>query len=155
VYVVLVVRTHTKWPLSFLSCSMGRPDHNASVSGERDDTGLWICLSREDMNVIGRVWHGWTTPANADAYESLLKSEIFLSIRKRQIIGYRGIHLFRRNVDDEVEFVTVMWFDSTEAVRAFAGEDYEAAVVPQKARALLSRFNERSQHYEVKAEMKT
>jgi heme-degrading monooxygenase HmoA len=107
------------------------------------------------MDVIGRVWHGWTTPANADAYESLLKSEIFLSIRKRQIIGYRGIHLFRRNVGDEVEFVTVMWFDSTEAVRAFAGEDYEAAVVPQKARALLSRFDERSQHYEVKAEMKT
>jgi hypothetical protein len=58
-------------------------------------------------------------------------------------------------VGDEVEFVTVMWFDSTEAVRAFAGEDYEAAVVPQKARALLSRFDERSQHYEVKAEMKT
>ena len=114
-----------------------------------------ICLSREDMVVISRVWHGWTTPANADAYESLLKSEIFMSIRNRQIVGYRGIHLFRRNVGDKVEFVTVMWFDSIEAVRAFAGEDYEAAVVPQKARALLSRFDEHSQHYEVKAEMKT
>jgi antibiotic biosynthesis monooxygenase (ABM) superfamily enzyme len=105
--------------------------------------------------MISRVWHGWTTPANADAYEALLKSEIFTGIRDRQIAGYRGIHLFRRNIGDEVEFVTVMWFDTIEAVRAFAGEDYEVAVVPPKARALLSRFDARSQHYEVKAEMKT
>jgi antibiotic biosynthesis monooxygenase (ABM) superfamily enzyme len=104
--------------------------------------------------MISRVWHGWTTPANADAYEALLKSEIFTGIRDRQIAGYRGIHLFRRNIGDEVEFVTVMWFDTIEAVRAFAGEDYEVAVVPPKARALLSRFDARSQHYEVKAEMK-
>jgi antibiotic biosynthesis monooxygenase (ABM) superfamily enzyme len=105
--------------------------------------------------MISRVWHGWTTPANADAYEALLKSEIFTGIRDRQIVGYRGIHLFRRNIGDEVEFVTIMWFDTIEAVRAFAGEDYEVAVVPPKARALLSRFDARSQHYEVKAEMKT
>jgi heme-degrading monooxygenase HmoA len=104
--------------------------------------------------MISRIWHGWTTPANADAYESLLKNEIFIGIKNRQIAGYRGIHLLRRNVGDEVEFVTVMWFDSIEAVRAFAGEDYEAAVVPPQARALLSRFDQRSQHYEVKAEMK-
>ena len=105
--------------------------------------------------MISRVWHGWTTPANADTYEALLKSEIFIGIKNRQIAGYRGIHLFRRNLGKEVEFVTVMWFDSLEAVRAFAGEDYEASVVPPKARALLSRFDARSQHYEVKAEMKT
>jgi heme-degrading monooxygenase HmoA len=104
--------------------------------------------------MISRVWHGWTTPANADAYEALLKSEIFTGIQDRQIAGCRGIHLFRRNLGDEVEFVTVMWFDTIEAVRAFAGEDYEVAVVPPKARALLSRFDARSQHYEVKAEMK-
>jgi heme-degrading monooxygenase HmoA len=81
-------------------------------------------------------------------------SEIFAGIRDRQIIGYRGIHLFRRNLGDEVEFITVMWFDTIEAVRAFAGEDFEVAVVPPKARALLSRFDARSQHYEVKAEVK-
>ena len=104
--------------------------------------------------MISRVWHGWTAPANADAYEALLKNEIFTGIQNRQIPGYRGIQLFRRSIDTEVEFVTVMWFDSLEAVRAFAGEDYEVAVVPQKARALLSRFDARSQHYEVKAEMK-
>jgi heme-degrading monooxygenase HmoA len=100
------------------------------------------------------VWHGWTTPANADAYESLLKTEIFQGIEGREISGYRGIHLLRRNLGEEVEFVTIMWFDSIEAVRTFAGEDYEAAVVPPKARAVLSRFDARSQHYEVKVEMK-
>ena len=104
--------------------------------------------------MISRIWHGWTTPANADTYESLLKTEIFQGIQARQIAGYRGIHLLRRGVENEVEFVTIMWFDSIDAVRTFAGEDYEAAVVPAKARALLSRFDARSQHYIVKAEMK-
>lgn len=104
--------------------------------------------------MISRVWHGWTTPANADAYEALLKSEIFTGIQNRQIVGFRGIQLFRRSLDAEIEFVTVMWFDSLDAVRVFAGEDYEVAVVPAKARTLLSRFDARSQHYEVKADMK-
>ena len=104
--------------------------------------------------MISRVWHGWTTPANADAYEGLLKSEIFGGIQNRQIAGYRGIQLFRRSLGAEIEFVTIMWFDSLDAVRAFAGQDYEIAVVPPKARTLLTRFDARSQHYEVKAEMR-
>ncbi|MCL5995712.1 MAG: antibiotic biosynthesis monooxygenase [Chloroflexi bacterium] len=104
--------------------------------------------------MISRIWHGWTVPANADAYEALLKSEIFTGIKDRHIAGYRGIHLFRRDAGDEVEFVTVMWFDSLDAVRAFAGEDYEVAVVPPKARALLAHFDARSQHYTVEVEMK-
>jgi heme-degrading monooxygenase HmoA len=104
--------------------------------------------------MISRIWHGWTTLENAEAYESLLKSEIFNNIENRQIAGYKGIHLFRRNIGDEVEFITIMWFDSLEAIRSFAGEDYELAVVPPKARALLSRFDARSQHYEVRAELK-
>lgn len=100
--------------------------------------------------MISRIWHGWTTQVHADAYENLLKSEIFVGIHNKKIPGYLGIQLFRRIVGGEVEFVTVMWFDSLEAVRAFSGEDYEAAVVPLKARALLSRFDARSQHYEVR-----
>jgi heme-degrading monooxygenase HmoA len=103
--------------------------------------------------VISRVWQCWTTPENADACEVLLRGEIFTGIRNRRIAGYRGIQLFRRSRDAEVEFVTVMWFDSLEAVQAFAGEDYELAVVPPKAKALLSRFDDRSRHYEVKADM--
>ncbi len=104
--------------------------------------------------MIGRIWHGWTKPANADAYEALLKSEIFVGIGERKILGYRGIQLYRRSLAAEVEFVTIMWFDSLEAVRVFAGEDYEVAVVPPKAKALLAHFDARSQHYEVKAEQK-
>ena len=99
--------------------------------------------------MISRVWHGWTSRENADAYEELLRTEIFSGIAKRSIQGYRGIHLLRRDVDDGVEFVTIMWFDSLDAVRAFAGEDYEVAVVPPEARQLLSRFDSRSAHYQV------
>jgi hypothetical protein len=61
-----------------------------------------------------------------------------------------GIRLFRRDLGPEVELTTVMWIDSLNAVRTFAGQDYEAVVVPPKARAILSRFDERSQHYEVR-----
>ena len=104
--------------------------------------------------MINRIWHGWTTHENAAAYESLLKQEIFVAIQGRQIDGYEGIQLLRREVGDEVEFVTVMTFTSLKAVRAFAGDDYETAVVPQKAQALLARYDERSQHYEVRAELR-
>jgi antibiotic biosynthesis monooxygenase (ABM) superfamily enzyme len=98
--------------------------------------------------MITRIWRGWTTPANASAYESLLLDEIFPSIEGRKVGGYRGISLVKRELGHEVEFVTIMWFDSIESVRAFAGDDYEVAVVPPKARAVLARFEERSAHYE-------
>ncbi len=105
--------------------------------------------------MISRIWHGWTTLENADAYEELLKDEIFVGIRNRNIKGYKGIQLLRSNAsNDEVEFVTIMWFDSLVAVREFAGDDYENAVVLPAARKLLTRFDGRSQHYEVRADMK-
>ncbi len=100
--------------------------------------------------MISRIWHGWTTPGNADTYEALLKDEIFTGIENRHIRGFRGIQLLRREVINEVEFVTIMEFDDLDAVREFAGEDYEEAVVPPKARAVLSHFDARSQHYEIK-----
>jgi antibiotic biosynthesis monooxygenase (ABM) superfamily enzyme len=103
--------------------------------------------------MILRIWHGWTVPANADAYEALLKEEIFAEIGDRKIPGYHGIQLLRRNLGNEVEFVTLMTFQDLDAVCQFAGEDHEAAVVPPKARALLARFDQRSQHYEVRAEV--
>lgn len=98
--------------------------------------------------MISRLWYGWTTYENAAAYQSLLETDILPGIANRQIEGYRGAHLLRRELEQEVEFVTILWFDSLEAVRAFAGEDYEAAVVPVRGRALLSRFNPRSTHYQ-------
>ena len=104
--------------------------------------------------MIGRIWHGYTSRENGDEYERLLKEEIFAGIRGRHIPGFREIQLFRRdNLEDEVEFITVMWFDTLDAVRLFAGEDYAMAVVPPKARLILKRFDERSQHYEVRERM--
>jgi heme-degrading monooxygenase HmoA len=102
--------------------------------------------------MISRIWHGWTTPENADQYEALLEEEIFVGIQDRHIAGFKNIQLLRRTVRDEVEFVTMMLFDSLDAVREFAGQDYEVAVVPEKARAILSHFDDRSQHYEVRAD---
>ena len=100
--------------------------------------------------MICRNWHGWTSPEQADAYERLLREEVFRGIAARLAEGYHGIELLRRTVGEEVEFVTVMWFDSLDAVRAFAGPDYEVAVVPPAARRLLARFDARSSHYEVR-----
>ncbi len=100
--------------------------------------------------MISRVWFGWTSHESAASYQSLLETEILPGIAQRRIEGYRGAHLLRRDLGSEVEFVTVLWFDSLDAVRDFAGEDYEAAVVPAGARALLSRFDDRSAHYEVR-----
>ena len=100
--------------------------------------------------MIFRIWHGWTRPENADIYENLLKSEIFPAIAAKNVSGYRGIQLLRRQLRNEIEFVTIMQFDSLEAVKQFAGEDYEKSVVPDKARKVLSRHDDRSQHYEMK-----
>lgn len=102
--------------------------------------------------MISRIWHGWTSCGNADKYEAMLKEEIFVGIENRHIRGFKGIQLLRREAGEEIEFVTIMLFDSLEALREFAGEDYEVAVVPEKARAVLSHFDERSQHYEIRVE---
>ena len=98
---------------------------------------------------IKRVWHGWTVPENANAYEELLKTYVFPSIEAKNVAGYRSIELFRRPDGGEVEFITVMTFDDLDAVKAFVGEDYETVYVPDRARAILKRFDRRSQHYEL------
>ena len=103
--------------------------------------------------MITRIWHGWTTVENADKYESMLRDEIFEGIVNRRIPGLKDLQLLRRPAGDEVEFVTLMRFESLDAVREFAGEDYEAAVVPPNARAVLSHFDERSKHYEIRIEV--
>jgi len=97
--------------------------------------------------MIARFWRGWTSAANADAYETLLRTRILPHIH--EIAGFRGAHLLRRDVDEGVEFATITYFESMDAVRAFAGENLTVAVVPPEARALLARFDERSVHYEV------
>jgi heme-degrading monooxygenase HmoA len=99
--------------------------------------------------MICRLWRGWTTPENAPAYEAIVRGEVIPGIEARAIPGFLSIDLMRRPVEDGVEFATMMWFDDLEAVRAFVGEDYEVAHVPERAQKVLSRFDERSAHFEV------
>lgn len=101
--------------------------------------------------MIARMWHGWTTPENADAYETLLRSKILPGIHKAA--GCKGIRLLRRGRGHEVEFVTVLFFESLEAVKAWAGPNYDDAVIPEEAKALLKRARERSRHYDVLLEL--
>jgi heme-degrading monooxygenase HmoA len=100
--------------------------------------------------VILRIWHGYTTPEKADRYEALLKEEIFHGIESKALPGFSGIELLRRDLAGEVEFITVMRFASIDDVRAFTGEDYETAYVPDAAKQILKRFDERSQHYQLR-----
>ncbi len=100
--------------------------------------------------MIARIWRGWTTKAMADEYEHLLKSEVFPGIVAKRVRGFIRLELGRRELAEETEFVTVMWFDSPEAITAFAGPDPEAAYVPDAARRILKRFDARSAHYDIR-----
>lgn len=97
--------------------------------------------------MIARIWHGYTKPEHADAYESMLKPELLPGISKAK--GYRGSYLLRREAGAEIEFITIMLWDSIDAIRAVAGPDYETAVIPEKRRKYLSHFDAKSVHYEV------
>ena len=97
--------------------------------------------------MICRVWKGWTLQGNADAYEAVVRGTVIPGIEARRIVGFKGIDLMRRDLGGEVEFQTLMWFEDLHAVRAFAGEDYEVSHVPEAARAVLARFEERAAHY--------
>jgi heme-degrading monooxygenase HmoA len=102
---------------------------------------LWV--------MICRLWRGWTTNDNADAYEGIVRGEVIPGIEAMHIPGFRSIDLVRREREHDVEFMTLMWFDSLDAVREFMGQDYETAHVPANAQAVLSDFDRRSAHYEV------
>ena len=97
--------------------------------------------------MIARVWHGWTKPEDADGYESHLKPELLPGLGSAK--GFAGSHLLRRNVGDEVEFTTVIFWDSLAAIRAVAGPDYEKAVIPEERKRFLKRFDAKAAHYEV------
>jgi len=99
--------------------------------------------------MIARIWHGWTTLENADIYEDLLRNDVFPSIENKKVKGYRKISLLKRRTNDEVEFITIMLFENLIAVKEFAGDDYENSYVPKKARQVLLKHDESSQHYEI------
>ena len=98
---------------------------------------------------ICRQWRGWTTAENAESYERIVREKVIPGIEARRIPGFRHIDLMRRDAGDEVEFQTLMWFDSLDAIKAFVGDDYAASHVPEAARAVLKRFEQRAVHYEV------
>jgi antibiotic biosynthesis monooxygenase (ABM) superfamily enzyme len=99
--------------------------------------------------VIARIWHGWTKREDAKTYEEMLRREIFPSIAARKIQGYRGAELFVNEDENEVEFVTLLRFESMDGAREFAGGDGSKPVIYPKAEALLTRMDERSRHYRV------
>ena len=98
---------------------------------------------------VCRLWRGWTTPENAATYERTVRGEVIPAIEARKITGFRHIDLMKRDLGNEVEFMTCMWFDSIEAIKAFTGEDYSVSHVPAAAQAVLSRFDARAAHFEV------
>jgi heme-degrading monooxygenase HmoA len=97
--------------------------------------------------MIARLWHGYTKPEHADAYEAMLKPELLPGLSK--VRGYRGSYLLRRDAGNEIEFITIILWDSIDAIRAVAGPDYEVAVVPQERRQYLSRYDARATHFEI------
>jgi hypothetical protein len=99
--------------------------------------------------MICRIWHGYTTQENADAYERVVRTIVIPGIEARSIPGFLSIDLIKRQLEHEVEFITLMWFDSVQAIVAFVGEDVTISHVPPEAREALERFDERSQHYSV------
>jgi heme-degrading monooxygenase HmoA len=99
--------------------------------------------------MIARVWRGWTSPENANAYENLLRERVLPGLS--HIDGYRGGYILRQEGQGEVEFVVMNFFDSLEAVRAFTGPDYTVPVFDPEARLLLSKVEPLARHYEVKA----
>jgi heme-degrading monooxygenase HmoA len=97
--------------------------------------------------MIARVWHGYTTPEHADAYESMLKPELLPGLST--VKGYKSSYLLRRTAGDEIEFITIIIWESLDAIRAIAGPDYETAVIPEERRKYLSRFDAKAAHYEI------
>ena len=98
---------------------------------------------------IKRVWHGWTTKENADKYQKILNEEVLPSIEKKKIPGYKKIEVLRIEQEDEVEFVTIMTFESLQNVIAFQGENYKKCYVPHAAQQVLKRWDQESKHYEL------
>jgi heme-degrading monooxygenase HmoA len=100
--------------------------------------------------MIARVWRGRAKPKDADAYEAMLKPELLPGVSK--VKGYKGSYLLRRENGEDVEFITILLWDSLDSVRAFAGADFEASIIPEERRKYLSQHYAKAKHYEIVAE---
>lgn len=99
--------------------------------------------------MLPRIWRGYTKPEHADAYEAMLKPELLPGIGSKK--GYQGSYLLRNDAGEEVEFITVMLWDSIESIKAVAGPNYEIAVIPEERRQYLSRYDATAKHYTIQA----
>ena len=127
-----------------MACSEPRPRRvqRSALYGSREIA--------DNSWMVARLWHGYcSSPEHADAYEAMLKPELLPGVSKKQ--GYRGSHLLRRELGGEIEFITILFFDSLEDIKAIAGADYETAVIPPQRRRHLSRFDAKASHFEVPA----
>lgn len=100
--------------------------------------------------MIARIWHGCTSRENADVYENLIKEEIFPEIESKIGKGYKRAQLLKRELEDETEFTTIIWFENMESVISLAGENYENVYIPAKALKVLSRFDKKAVHLELR-----
>lgn len=100
---------------------------------------------------VARVWRGWTTVENADAYQAIVDGEVLPAIFERRIPGLVSAHLLRadESEDGEIEFTTIIWFDRLASVKNFMGEDYQRAHVPDRAKAVLKRFESEAKHFHI------
>jgi len=100
--------------------------------------------------MIARVWHGYTKPEHADSYEAMLKPELLPGISKAK--GYKGSYLMRKSLGAEVEFITILLWNSIEDLRAAAGhDDYETAIIPEERRKYLAHFDAKATHYDIRS----
>ena len=120
--------------------------NNPTLINDKWDLSI---INQYKIMAIKRIWHGWTTHENADSYHHLLLNEIFPGIEEKKIPGYRKIELLRTELEDEVEFVTIMTYDSLENVKALQGADYKKSYVPQAAQKVLKRWDTEAMHYEL------
>lgn len=97
--------------------------------------------------MIARIWHGMTRARDYDSYWTFLQERAIPDYR--QTPGNRGVRLFRRLEGDRAHFLTLSYWISLEAVRAFAGEDIAAAKYYPEDQAYLLELEPTVLHYEV------
>lgn len=99
--------------------------------------------------MIARIWHGYTSKENAEKYENLLTAKILKEIEAKSGEGFKGVQLLKNELEGEVEFTTMIFFRDLETIKSLTGEDLETAYIPEEARKLLSRFDEKVTHSRV------
>ena len=110
-------------------------------------------MTMKEQKKIIRTWKGWTSIENAPVYEEMLINEVFPTVKKKGVHGLEKVSISTRTLKEEVEFFLVLQFDSIDAVKIFAGEDYEKAYIPENARKVLNRFDTTTEHFELKEEL--